>query len=88
MEVTGFAMGLVMRFWAGIGGADSVKVGFSSMWVHFFQMSIPMMKRVSAIPIVAAGDVNVQCASAGLIWSSSLKSLLASNSPLYFVLSP
>jgi hypothetical protein len=31
---------------------------------------------------------NVQCASAGWIWSRSLNNLLASNSPSYFVLRP
>ncbi len=60
-------------------------------WVelkHFFQISMPIRKRARAMPIMAAGEVNVQCASAGLIWSSSLNSSLASNYPLYLVRSP
>jgi len=60
LVVTGLAMGLVLRSLAGIGGADGVSVGVSFLLMHFFQMSMPIRKITSAIPIMAAGDVNVQ----------------------------
>jgi hypothetical protein len=61
LVVTRFAMGLVLRFWAGIGGANRVVVGVSSLLVRFFQMSMLIRKRARAIPIMAAGDVRCEC---------------------------
>jgi hypothetical protein len=60
LVVTRFAMGLVLRFWAGIGGANRVVVGVWSLLVHFFQMSMLIRKRARAIPIMAAGDVRCE----------------------------
>ncbi len=74
-----------------MGGADGAGGGTSIDWgelKHFFQISMQIRKRAKAIPIMAAGEVKVQWASAGLIWSSSLNSSLASNSLLYLVQSP
>ncbi len=91
MLVNGFASGLLGWCGVGIGGADGVRMGVSAgvgLLKHFFQMSMPIRKMAKAIPIMAAGEVKVQCASVGRIWSSSLNSSLASNSPLYFVLRP
>ena len=47
---------------AGIGGADGAGEGVSVDWdelKHFFQISMPIRKRARAIPIMAAGEVNV-----------------------------
>ncbi len=48
---------------AGIGGADGAGSGASGDLVeskHFFKISIPIRKRARAMPIMAAGEVNVQ----------------------------
>ncbi len=69
--------------WVGIGGAEGAGGGVSGVGgvlKHFFQISMPIRKRTKAMPIIAAGNVKVQWASAGLIWSSSLNNSLASNS--------
>ncbi len=89
--VTGVVRGPWVWFGVSIGGADGAggvaSVGLDLLQ-HFFQKIMPIRKMARAIPIMAAGEVKVQCASAGWIWSSSLNSSLASNSPLYFVLRP
>jgi hypothetical protein len=60
-----------------MGGADGTRrvasVGFGLL-KHFFQISMPIRKMARAIPIMAAGEVKVQCVLAGWIWSSSLNS--------------
>jgi hypothetical protein len=43
-----------------IGGANGVGTGGSGDLLHFFQISRPMQMMASAIPIMAAGDVNIQ----------------------------
>ncbi len=60
LVVTGFAMGLWWRLYVSIGGADGVGIGVSVLLVHFLQMSMPIRKMARAIPIMAAGDVNIQ----------------------------
>jgi hypothetical protein len=55
-----------------MGGADGVgrvDSAVSGMLKHFFQICMPIRK----IPIMAAGEVKVQCISAGRIWLSSFK---------------
>ncbi len=50
-------------FGAGIGGADGAGRGASVDLVvlkHFFQINMPIRKRARAMPIMAAGEVNVQ----------------------------
>ncbi len=50
----------LMLLWGiGIGGADGVGIEVSFLLVHFFQMSMPIRKMASVIPIMVAGDVNV-----------------------------
>ena len=89
--VAGWARWLWGWLGAGIGGAEGAG-GDASIdcdgLKHFFQINMPIRKRTKAMTIMAAGEVNVQWASAGLIWSSYLNSSLASNSPLYLVRSP
>ena len=49
-------------FGAGIGGADGAGRVASVDWVvlkHFFQINMQIRKRARAMPIMAAGEVNV-----------------------------
>jgi hypothetical protein len=88
LDLVALLVGPGLALIIGIGGADGVGTGGSGGLLHFFQISKPMQKMANVIQIMAAGDINVQWVSAGLTWSNSLKSLLASNSLLYLVLSP
>jgi hypothetical protein len=60
LKGTELAMGLGLRSGIGIEGADGVSVGVSCLLEHFFKMIMPMMKMASMIPIILAGEVNVQ----------------------------
>ncbi len=48
-----------------IGGADRAGTSGSCGLLHFFQINRPMQKMASVIPIMAAGEINVQWASVG-----------------------
>jgi hypothetical protein len=50
-------MGLGLRSGIGMGGANKVGVQVSCLPEHFFQMSIPVRKMASAIPIIGAEEV-------------------------------
>ncbi len=89
--VAGVARWIWGWLWVGMGGADGAGGGASIVWgelKHFFQIGMPIRKRARAMLIIAAGEVKGQWPLASLIWSSSLNSSLASNSPLYLVWSP
>ena len=76
---------------SGLGGTKGLGIDDSfSVLQHFIKKSTLARKNVSAIRILAAGDINVQWALAGGRWSSFSKRLQVRtgkyNSPLYFVL--
>ncbi len=85
LDLVALFEGLVVVMGISTGGADGVGIGALGAWWHFFQMSRPNRNRAAAIRIMATGDVKVQWASVGLIWSNSLNSMLVSNLPLYLV---
>ncbi len=61
--VTGWARCGRGWFGAGIGGANGARRVASVDWVvlkHFFQINMPIRKRARAMPIMDAGEVNVQ----------------------------
>jgi len=60
LVVTGFATGLMLRFWVGLGGANQVGIGVLFLLVHFLQIGMLIRKMARAITIMVAGDVNVQ----------------------------
>ncbi len=64
---TRLVMGIWLMTGIGVGGADGVGVGVSWLLEHLFQRIMQMMKMASVILIIAAGEVNVQWALAGLI---------------------
>ncbi len=72
LDLVALFEGLVVVMGISTGGADGVGIGALGAWGHFFQMSRPNRNRAAAIRIMAAGDVKVQRASMGLIWSNSL----------------
>ncbi len=52
----------------GIGGAEGCSGGVVVVWQQHFQRQNPIANRQMAAPIMAAGDVNVQCSSGVLSW--------------------
>ncbi len=58
--VDAFDLVALLKSGISVGGADGVRVGVSCVLEHFFQMSMPMRKMASAIPIIPAEEVNIQ----------------------------